>query len=148
METLRDIGNTLGEFIKIAEQTKIQRYTAFVCIYVYMDLSRELPEAISLNWEDEEWIQPIEYEQLPFRCRHYHDYGHIGRNCPKFSPRVEPSTPPLSKVIEEDGFTQVKSRRRGKGGGKTSTQMESMPKENRQGNSFEGLRVPHPIYLG
>ena len=29
LETLRDIENTLGEFIKISEQTRIQRYTAF-----------------------------------------------------------------------------------------------------------------------
>ena len=104
-----------------------------------MDLYRELPEAISLNWEDEESIQPIDYEQLPFRCRHYHEYGHLGRNCPKDSPRTHPVAPSLSKAVEEDGFTQVKNRRRGKGGGKTSTRMEPMPKENRQGNSFEAL---------
>ena len=51
-----------------------------------MDLSRELPEAISLNWEDEEWIQPIDYEQLPFRCRLCHEYGHLGRNYPIYGP--------------------------------------------------------------
>ena len=62
MDTLKDIGNTLGEFIKVAEQTKAQRYTSFARICVYLDLSKELPEAISLNWEDEEWIQPIDYE--------------------------------------------------------------------------------------
>ena len=62
LETLCDIGNSLGEFIKVAEQTRLQWYTAFARICVYMDLSRELPEAISLNWEDEEWIQPIDYE--------------------------------------------------------------------------------------
>ena len=53
-----------------------------------MDLSRELPEAISLNWEDEEWIQPIDYEQLPFRCRHCHEYGHLGRDCPKLKTKA------------------------------------------------------------
>ena len=54
LETLRDIENTLGEFIKIVYQTRIQRYTPFAWICVYMDLSRELLEAISLNWEDKE----------------------------------------------------------------------------------------------
>ena len=49
METLKDIGNTLGEFIKVAEQTKAQRYTSFARICVYLDLSKELLEAISLN---------------------------------------------------------------------------------------------------
>ena len=39
LETLRDIGNSLGEFIKVAEQTRIQRFTAFARICVYMELS-------------------------------------------------------------------------------------------------------------
>ena len=29
MEILRDIGNSLGEFVKIAEQNRLQRYTTF-----------------------------------------------------------------------------------------------------------------------
>ena len=139
LDTLKDIGNTLGEFIKIVEQTKTQRYTAFARICVYMDLSRELPKAISLNWEDEEWIQPIDYEQLPFRCRHCHDYGHLGRNFPKLIPRAEPSAPHPGKDPVADGFTQVKNRRRSKGGGKTTTRKELMTKENRPGNPFEAL---------
>ena len=63
----------------------------------------------------------------------------MGRNCPKYSPRTDPSAPTLNKAAEEDGFTQVKNRRRDKGGGKNSARMELMPKENRQGNSFEAL---------
>lgn len=55
-ETLQDIGNTLGEFVKVANQTEIQRYTSYARICVYMDLLKELPEVISLNWDDEEWI--------------------------------------------------------------------------------------------
>ena len=49
MEILRDIGNSIGEFVKVAEQTKIQRYTYFARICVYMDLSKDFPEAVSLN---------------------------------------------------------------------------------------------------
>ena len=48
-ETLKDIGNTLGEFIKVAEQTRVQQYTSFARIYVYLDLSKELTESIFLN---------------------------------------------------------------------------------------------------
>ena len=43
MEILRDIGNSVGEFVKVAEKTKYRRYTAYACICVYMDLSKELP---------------------------------------------------------------------------------------------------------
>ena len=49
MEILRDIGNSIGEFVKIAEQTHLQRYTNFVRIYVYMDLSKDLLATIILN---------------------------------------------------------------------------------------------------
>ena len=66
MEILKDIGNSVGEFMKVAEKTKNQRYTTYARINIYMDLSKDLPKAVSLNWEDEEWIQQIDYEQLPF----------------------------------------------------------------------------------
>ena len=56
MEVLRDIGNSIGEFVKFVEQTRLQRYTTFARICVYMDLSKDLPEAVSLKWDDEEWI--------------------------------------------------------------------------------------------
>jgi hypothetical protein len=32
-----------------------------------MDILRALPEAISLEFRDEEWMQNIDYEQIPFR---------------------------------------------------------------------------------
>ena len=46
---MRDIGNALGEFIKVSEKTKVQRYTPFARICVYLDLSKELLEAINLS---------------------------------------------------------------------------------------------------
>ena len=48
-DTLRDIGNALGEFIKVSEQTKVHRYTSFARICVYLDLLKELLEAINLS---------------------------------------------------------------------------------------------------
>ena len=118
MDTLRDIGNTLGEFIKIAEQTKIQRYTSFAWICVYMDLSRELLEEISINWEDEEWIHPIDYEQLPFRCRHCHDYGHLGRNYPKHRPRAEAYAPRSERTLKQMDSLRSRTKGEAKGMGK------------------------------
>ena len=32
LETLQDIDNTLGEFVRVIEHTKHQKYTAFACI--------------------------------------------------------------------------------------------------------------------
>ena len=39
VEILEELGNCLGTFIKIYEQTKTQRYTAYAWICIYMDLS-------------------------------------------------------------------------------------------------------------
>ena len=63
---MEDLGNYLGSFIKISEQTKIQRYTAFARICAYMNLSKELPEAIGMIWEEEDWFQNLDFEQIPF----------------------------------------------------------------------------------
>jgi hypothetical protein len=35
-----------------------------------MDVSGELPEAIILEFRDEEWIQNIDYEKIPLRCEY------------------------------------------------------------------------------
>jgi hypothetical protein len=41
-----------------------------------------LPEAISLEFRDEEWIQSIDYEKIPCRCRRCHEHGHLFREFP------------------------------------------------------------------
>ena len=90
---MEDLGNCLGKFIKISEQTKIQRYTAYAQICVYIDLSKELPEAIKMIWNDEDWTQTLDYEQIPFRCCRCHEYSHLFReflmNEPKLNPGKE-----------------------------------------------------------
>jgi hypothetical protein len=47
-----------------------------------MDVSGALPEAINLEFRNEEWIQNIDYEQIPFRCRRCHEHGHLIREFP------------------------------------------------------------------
>ena len=136
MDTLKDIGNTLGEFIKVAEQTKAQRYTSFARICVYLDLSKELSKVVSLFWEDEEWTQPIDYEQIPFRRRNCHDYGHLGRNYPKFVPTTASADQRLVGAVNNDGFTQVKNRKRSRGGGASKAKKDIEAKDNRSKNAF------------
>ena len=75
-------------------------------ICVYMDLSKDLPEAVSLNWEDEEWIQQIiDYEQLPFQCRISHEYGHFRRNFSKGNQENLVSYQEWGEKQANDGFT-------------------------------------------
>lgn len=45
-----DIGNAIGSFIKVAEQTKRMRFVSFARICVYLDISKELPSSIKLSW--------------------------------------------------------------------------------------------------
>ena len=47
-----------------------------------MDLSGALPEGIILEVVDEEWVQTVDYEHIPFRCRRCHEHGHLFRDHP------------------------------------------------------------------
>ena len=89
-EILEDLGNCLGKFIKIYEQTNIQSYTSYAQICAYMDLSKALPEAIRMIWDDEDWMQNLDYEQIPFRCRRCHEYGHLFRECSLNESKLNP----------------------------------------------------------
>ena len=73
----------MGTFIKVSKQTRQRKYISFARICIYLDISRDLPDGIELTWEDEEWFQAIDYEQIPFRCRCCHEHGHLFRDCPQ-----------------------------------------------------------------
>lgn len=60
-DSLRDIGNGLGEFIKVAEETKLKRYTSYAQICVYRHLNKALLDVVSLYHDDYEWLQIIDY---------------------------------------------------------------------------------------
>ena len=107
-EILEELGSCLGSFIKISEQTKSQRYTTYAHICIYMDLSKALLEEIRFLWEVEEWLQNLDYEQVPFRCRRCHEYGHLFRECPLNHPKKL-----VDKVFDpaDPGFSKVSSRK-------------------------------------
>jgi hypothetical protein len=74
-----------------------------------MDVSGALPEAISLEFRDEEWIQNIDYEQIPFRCRRCHEHGHLIRECPLIKKQEAENT---KLQQDEDGFIKPNHRNR------------------------------------
>lgn len=83
-DSLKHIGNTLGKFIDSANSKEQYDYAR---IYVEVDLKVGLQEAIKIkvgNWTN---LQKLDYEQLPFKCRKCHVYGHFARGCPT---NVEP----------------------------------------------------------
>jgi hypothetical protein len=74
-----------------------------------MDVSGALPEAISLEFRDEEWIQNIDYEQIPFRCRRFHEHGHLIREFP-LNKKQETTNPKTQQ--DEEGFITPNPRNR------------------------------------
>ena len=48
-----------------------------------MDLEVGLPEAIKLTVADWSHVQELDYEQLPFKCRHCNGYGDFSKSCKK-----------------------------------------------------------------
>ena len=126
------MGNTIGEFVKKLEQTKRMRYTAYARICVYMDITRDLPEGINLSWVDEDWFQPIDYEQIPFHCRRCHEHGHLFRECPENSPK---SSQKGKEAKDAEGFTKVSSK---KHAAKRNSSLE-VNKKPLSSNSFDIL---------
>ena len=47
-----------------------------------MNIAEPLPEYIELEYHDEIWQQPIDYEHIPFRCRRCHEYENLFKQCP------------------------------------------------------------------
>lgn len=78
-ETLRNIGNSLGKYIDRVELREGLQACAILCVEV--DLEKGLPEAIQPNLDNRSYIQQVDYEQIPFKCKAYHEYGHFAKNC-------------------------------------------------------------------
>ena len=48
-----------------------------------VDLETGFLEAINLAVAEWSYTQELDYEQIPFKCRFCHGYGHFARNCKK-----------------------------------------------------------------
>lgn len=68
-DILEGIGNSIGDFVKVAESTKRGKFTSYARICIYMNIAEPLPEFVEVEYHDELWKQPVDYEHIPFRCR-------------------------------------------------------------------------------
>jgi hypothetical protein len=80
-ETLRNIDNSLGKYIDHVEPREGLQACARLCVEV--DLEKGLPEAIQLNLDNWSYIQQVDYEKIPFKCKACHEYGHFAKNVPQ-----------------------------------------------------------------
>ena len=62
VEISEDVGKTLSQFIKILEQMKEKIYMDYAHICVYMDVTKALPKAIDISWDNEKWRKSLIYE--------------------------------------------------------------------------------------
>jgi len=51
-------------------------------ICVEMDLLGALSDEVILEVFDEEWVQTVDYEHIPFRCHRFHEHGHLLKDFP------------------------------------------------------------------
>ena len=108
-EVFSGIGNTLGSYIKTTKITQQKRYTTFARICIYLDVLGAIPKSIALTYEDSEWLQTLDYEFIPFRCRKFHEHGHLYRDCPL----AQTSKPPTTKAQPDfEGFNHVPKARK------------------------------------
>lgn len=83
-----------------------------------MNITEPLPDTIELEYHDELWHQPIDYEHIPFHCRRCHEYGHLFRECPitlaEKEREAEKGGSNATRKIgeEEEDFREVQRRRR------------------------------------
>jgi hypothetical protein len=106
-EILIGIGNTLGQCVKASEATRQRKYTSYARICIYMNNSKALPGTVTLEYQDEDWQQTLDYEHIPFRCSRCHEHRHLYRDCPLIKIVAK-----ASEQAQKDGFTTVASKKR------------------------------------
>ena len=97
-----------------------------------MNVSKPLLEEINLSFQDKEWVKILDYEHIPFRCHHCHEYGNLFGYFPH---APSPNSPPSSSQQTQDGFTIV--RRKSKGALKATITNPS--REANASNQFAAL---------
>ena len=72
-----------------------------------MNISKTLPRAVTLEYQDEDWQQTLDYEHIPFRCRRCHEHGHLFIDFPLIKPATK-----ANDTTQKDGFTMVAAKKR------------------------------------
>jgi len=136
-KSLQIIGNGLGKYIDHA--VRKDQYSC-TCICVEVDMEEGLPEAIKLTVAGWTYVQELDYEQLPFKCRHIHGYGHFAKHCKK---KVEEQ--PDNQNGEQWTLIQKtnnKKKSKGKGTSKEAPSSSNPIQENNSNNKEIRQRNP------
>lgn len=139
--SLQYIANGLGEFVKIAEETKLKRYMSYSWICIYMHLNNTRLDAVSLFHDNFEWIQSIHYEHVLLCSRKCHAPGHLFWDFPS---NLKTSVPPPSIKSDSDDFTKVSHHKKHlrRSGSNPKTSFDNLPKLSKK-NNFDSLAQPY-----
>lgn len=78
---MQAIGNAIGKYIDRSEPRDNMQACSRICVEV--DLGKGLPEAIKIKVDEWSHIQQLDYEQIPFKCKVCHEYGHFANRYTK-----------------------------------------------------------------
>jgi hypothetical protein len=141
-EILEGIDNMIGSFVKIFEVAKAFRYISYARICVYMNVVNSLSESIVVSYQNEEWIQPLDYHHIPFRCRKCHVHGHLFKYFPLNAPNPESKS---KEETDQGGFTNIPSKRKA-GRRQPKQSVDGLTKNST--NNFKILEVEPSENLG
>jgi hypothetical protein len=81
LEYFKSIGKYIGDLLDAdmtfeeTKQRKVER------IFVNLNIREGLGEEVDLSWGSYTYNQRPVYENIPFRCRRCHQYGHLIKSC-------------------------------------------------------------------
>eukprot|EP00253_Pinus_taeda_P031160 PITA_31160 len=116
-----------------------------------MNLAEPLPDHVEVEYHDEVWQQPVDYEHIPFRCRKCHEYGHLYRQCPlnkedELKRNQEEHQKNTEKMEETDKGFQPVTRRRRQSQEKTKSQPQGKAGISISQNKFQALQNENEEY--
>lgn len=82
----KQIGNALGTYLDHDQSFESTGIMSMARILVHLDIRARLEEKITLHWRHFMYKQNLDYEGVPFWCRHYHKIEHLYRYCPLLTP--------------------------------------------------------------
>ena len=87
------MGNVLGDFMKTDSATSSLYQATFSCRLVEIDVSKGLPNMISVDSPLGSWNILLDYEGIPFHYKNYHLTGHLATRCSSkiYRPKISPS---------------------------------------------------------
>jgi len=75
------IGNKIGEFLEADNSFVDTRQRKMARILVNINVREGLGEEVDIVFGPFQHTQKLDYENIPFRCRICHDYGHLVEDC-------------------------------------------------------------------